>query len=413
MTRWWIVVLVAAAAVVLVITLGGGDDGGAARSAPSSDRARERLAALQRIADEHGGTRADGTAGDRATSEYLVEQLRADGYRVRTQEFPVPFYSETQPPSLVVGGRRVKEMRAFQFSPSGRVSGRVRAIDDLGCRASDYRGLQSGEIALVRRGDCFFVIKAAHAERAGAAAVLIANDQRGPTPGSLYEPRDGIPVLGVARDAPFAGRRATVRVQAESEDRETTNVIAETGPEDADRASWPAATTTRSPPGRASTTTAAAPSRCWTIAEHVDADRLPDGTALRLGFWGAEEIGLVGSRRYVNSLGAEQRRRIVAYMNLDMVGSPDAAPAVYDTGNRDRGDAAPPPPTRCAAGAPGRQLRSCVVRDVQHPDRRDLHRPRRLLPRGVRHAAQRRPCGARAVHARGRGGAARPGALTA
>jgi Zn-dependent M28 family amino/carboxypeptidase len=164
--------------------------------------------------------------------------------------------------------------------------------------------------------------------------VLIANDQPGPTPGSLYEPRDGIPVLGVARDAPFAGRRATVRVQAESEDRETTNVIAETGPEDADRVVMAGGHHDSVPAGPGLNDNGSGTVALLTIAEHVDADRLPDGTALRLGFWGAEEIGLVGSRRYVNSLGAEQRRRIVAYMNLDMVGSPDAEPAVYDTGNR-------------------------------------------------------------------------------
>ena len=331
MSRWLIAGLVVAAAVVALVALGG--DGRGARPA-ARDRAGQHLAALQRIADEHDGMRAAGSAGDRATSEYLVQQLRADGYRVTTQDFRVPYYRERQPPRLVVDGRRVKQICAFQFSPSGRATGRVRAADGLGCRARDYRELQRGEIALVRRGDCFFVIKALHAARAGAAAVLIANDQPGPTPGSLYEPRNGIPVLGVVRDAPFAGRRATVRVQAESETRETTNVIAETGPADADRVVMAGGHHDSVPAGAGLNDNGSGTVALLTVAEHIDADRLPPGTALRLGFWGAEEIGLVGSRRYVNSLGAEQRRRIVAYMNLDMVGSPDAEPAVYDTGNR-------------------------------------------------------------------------------
>jgi aminopeptidase S len=51
---------------------------------------------------------------------------------------------------------------------------------------------------------------------------------------------------------------------------------------------------------------------------------------LRFGFWGAEEIGLVGSRRYVAGLDAGERRRIAAYVNLDMVGTPEASPEVYD-----------------------------------------------------------------------------------
>jgi aminopeptidase S len=53
---------------------------------------------------------------------------------------------------------------------------------------------------------------------------------------------------------------------------------------------------------------------------------------LRFAFWGAEEIGLVGSRRYVDDLEAAERRRIAAYVNLDMVGSPDSEPQVYDGG---------------------------------------------------------------------------------
>jgi Iap family predicted aminopeptidase len=331
-TRWLIAALVAAAAVVAISLLGGDDDGGP--SARARDRAGEHLAALQRIADEHDGTRAAGTPGDRVTSEYLVEQLLDDGYRVSTQDFRVPVYRVKRAPRLVVDGRAVKEIHAFQFSPSGRVTGRVRQIPALGCRARDFQLLQRGEIALVRRGECLFVIKASLARRAGAAAVLIANDQPGPTPGSLYQPRDGIPVVGVTGDERLAGRRATVSVQATSERRETTNVIAETGPADAGRVVMAGAHHDSVPQGPGLNDNGSGTVALLTIAEHVDADRLPPATALRLGFWAAEEIGLVGSRRYVDGLGAEERRRIVAYVNLDMVGSPDAEPAVYDTGNR-------------------------------------------------------------------------------
>ena len=66
------------------------------------------------------------------------------------------------------------------------------------------------------------------------------------------------------------------------------------------------------------------------IAEELGGRRVPDGTALRFAFWGAEEIGLVGSRDYVEGLSSAERRRIAAYINLDMVGTPDAEPAVYD-----------------------------------------------------------------------------------
>jgi Zn-dependent M28 family amino/carboxypeptidase len=53
------------------------------------------------------------------------------------------------------------------------------------------------------------------------------------------------------------------------------------------------------------------------------------GARVRLAFWGAEELGLIGSRRYVRDLPAAERERIAAYLNLDMVGSPEPAQGVY------------------------------------------------------------------------------------
>ncbi|MBQ1088263.1 M28 family metallopeptidase [Streptomyces sp. B93] len=51
---------------------------------------------------------------------------------------------------------------------------------------------------------------------------------------------------------------------------------------------------------------------------------------LRFAWWGAEELGLVGSRYYVNNLPAAERARISGYINLDMVGSPNPGYFVYD-----------------------------------------------------------------------------------
>jgi hypothetical protein len=327
--RWLIAGLAAGAVVVgFAVARDGGEEQRAARRDPMEGHLR----ALQRIADESRGTRAAGTPGDRATGEYIAARLRAAGYRVTTQPFRVPLYRETAPPRLVADGRRVRDIRTFQFSPTGRASGRVRAIPDVGCRARDYAALQPGEIALVRRGDCFFVIKVGLARRAGAAAVLVANDSAVPTPGSLFRPARGIPVLGVRQG--FSARRAAVRVQAESETRSTTNVIGEIGEADAARVVMAGAHRDSVPAGPGLNDDGSGVVALLTIAERLPADRLPPGSLLRLGFWGGEELGLLGSRRYVNGLPDAERRRIAAYINLDMVGSPRAKVAVYDSGDR-------------------------------------------------------------------------------
>ncbi|MFG2464012.1 M28 family metallopeptidase [Streptomyces canus] len=51
---------------------------------------------------------------------------------------------------------------------------------------------------------------------------------------------------------------------------------------------------------------------------------------LRFAWWGAEELGMVGSRFYVNGLSTASRSRISGYLNFDMIGSPNPGYFVYD-----------------------------------------------------------------------------------
>ncbi|MEU2504189.1 M28 family metallopeptidase [Streptomyces sp. NPDC007863] len=51
---------------------------------------------------------------------------------------------------------------------------------------------------------------------------------------------------------------------------------------------------------------------------------------LRFGWWGAEELGLVGSKYYVNNLATTERAKLKGYLNFDMIGSPNPGYFVYD-----------------------------------------------------------------------------------
>jgi Zn-dependent M28 family amino/carboxypeptidase len=55
----------------------------------------------------------------------------------------------------------------------------------------------------------------------------------------------------------------------------------------------------------------------------------PENT-VRFAWWGAEELGLVGSTAYVEGLSQAERDRIALYLNYDMVGSPNYIFMVYD-----------------------------------------------------------------------------------
>jgi Zn-dependent M28 family amino/carboxypeptidase len=325
--RWSLLlfVIVFAAVAALVVAQRRGEPEPEARAQPRS--LADHLRELQRIADENGGTRAAGSPGDAATADYIEQQLRDAGYRVTRQTFRVPYYRESAPPRLVSGGRHVRPVRTLQFSPGGRAAGRVRAAG-IGCAPGDFAGLRDGEIALVRRGSCFFRIKAANAQRAGAAAVLVVDQNERPVAATLARPGLRIPALalGSAAGEGLAGRRATVTVRAASEQRETASVIGETGPEDAPRVVMAGGHLDSVPAGPGLNDNGSGVAALLYMAERL-ADR---GRPLRFGFWGAEEIGLVGSRNYVTELSGAERQRIAAYVNLDMVGSPDSEPEVYD-----------------------------------------------------------------------------------
>ncbi|MEU6755936.1 M28 family metallopeptidase [Streptomyces sp. NPDC046685] len=51
---------------------------------------------------------------------------------------------------------------------------------------------------------------------------------------------------------------------------------------------------------------------------------------LRFGWWGAEELGLVGSKYYVSQLPSTERAKFAGYLNFDMIGSPNPGYFVYD-----------------------------------------------------------------------------------
>lgn len=200
----------------------------------------------------------------------------------------------------------------------------------LGCETGDFAALRDGDVALVERGECFFRDKALNAQRAGAAGALAVDQEREPVAATLQRPGLRIPVLALGSDAGegLAGRRATVTVEAVSSRRETASVIAESGPADASRVVMAGGHLDSVPAGPGLNDNGSGVAALLAVAERLAPRDLP----LRFGFWGADEIGLVGSRRYVSALDNAARRRIVAYLNLGMVGSPDSEPQVYDGG---------------------------------------------------------------------------------
>ncbi|GAB3443309.1 M28 family peptidase [Actinophytocola sediminis] len=73
------------------------------------------------------------------------------------------------------------------------------------------------------------------------------------------------------------------------------------------------------------------------VALTVASQNLAPAKRLRFGWWGAEERGLVGSTNYVNNLSATERATIDAYINFDMIGSPNPGYFVYSASGQPSG----------------------------------------------------------------------------
>jgi Iap family predicted aminopeptidase len=293
---------------------------------------REHLSALQEIAERNDGNRAAGTPGDEASVRYVREQLRVAGWRVRLQSVSFPYFDQRSTPR-VDGLSAGEDFRTLSYSGSGRVEGPVRRLG-LGCRRGEFGALEEGEITVVTRGVCFFRVKARNAESAGAGALLIVDPESDEPPSAtLGAPGIGIPVLALGAAAGESlGTRAEVQVDAVSERRRTVNVIAETARGRGERVVMAGGHLDSVKAGPGINDNGSGVAALLELAGALGG-RAP-GARVRLAFWGAEELGLIGSRRYVRALGDEARERIAAYLNLDMVGSPEPARGVYSDADR-------------------------------------------------------------------------------
>jgi len=319
--------------------------------AVSGDNINRHLIALQRIADQNGGTRAASTAGYNRSAEYIAGKLADAGYDVTRQKFPF-VYDETTAERLTSGGASYDAVR-MSYSPStpdGGVTAPLVAVpvdDTPGCGRADYDDVDvTGKIALIKRGTCTFYDKQQYAAQAGAVGAVIYNDERGPVLGTLGEPGQ-IPTAGVPRAQgekliEQAGEKATLTIEGVTENRTTYNVIAQTKTGRKDNVVMAGAHLDSVPGGPGINDNGSGAAGLLQTALALGGEPKVEN-AVRFAWWGAEELGLVGSDHYVEQLSFEQQLDIAMYLNFDMIASPNAGYFVYDGDDSDGVGAGPGP----------------------------------------------------------------------
>jgi Zn-dependent M28 family amino/carboxypeptidase len=318
----------------------------------TGDNAFRHMEELQRIADANGGNRALGTPGYDASVEYVARVLRDAGYTVETPEFTARSFS-AEAVRLTVDGTPTAAT-VLEFSPStpaGGINGPLAVLppdETPGCDAADFAGVPAGAVVLVRRGTCPFGVKSTNAAAARAAAVLVANNLDGPLDqATLGDVTGALPTAGLSKadgDA-LAGRTgAAVNLVLATtiEERPSRNVIAQTTTGNPDNVVMAGAHLDSVAAGPGINDNGSGTAALLETAVQLGAAPAV-ANAVRFAFWGAEEEGLIGSTRYVAGLSEADRQRISLYLNLDMVGSPNAAYLAYDGDNSDNEGAGPGP----------------------------------------------------------------------
>jgi aminopeptidase Y len=317
---------------------------------------REHQAAFQAIADANGSTRVSGSPGYDRSVDYARGVFEAAGYNVTVQPFQFQTFISLSPSILEQvapppAGPIANSIMAY--SGSGDVTAAVTALPappadaTPGCEVGDFAGFPAGNVALIRRGACTFAIKATNAYNAGAAGVIIYNNQPGVINGTLgngFTLNIGVTSVTQAvgdqlaatpglimrlKTDTFRGIATTYNVLAESASGDSTNVVmagahldsVNAGPGIQDNGSGSAA--------------------ILEVAQQMA--KVNPRNKMRFALWGAEESGLVGSTYYVNNLSQADRDQIALYLNLDMIGSPNHVFFIYDGDDSDGVGAGPGP----------------------------------------------------------------------
>jgi Zn-dependent M28 family amino/carboxypeptidase len=306
----------------------------------TADAMMAHLSKLQDIANANNGTRAVGTPGYEASVDYVVSTLRNSGFEVQTPEFSARVFHGDKP-AVTVGGKTV-EARALDFSlgtPLDGVSGPLVIAptgDSRGCKPVDFDGLPvQGAVVLVDRGTCPFAQKEDAAAQRGAVAMIVADDvdeqQMGGTLGADTDVK--IPVVSVTKSTGVQLRAqpgpTTIKLNASVQSFKARNVIAQTKTGSPTDVVMAGAHLDSVPEGPGINDNGSGVAAVLETALQLGSSPSVHN-AVRFGFWGAEELGLIGSRNYVESLNLDGIKDIALYLNFDMLASPNPGYFTYD-----------------------------------------------------------------------------------
>jgi aminopeptidase YwaD len=268
------------------------------------------------------GSRPAGSEAEREAARYLEQQLHAFGYDAVLQPFTFDVFRDAGS-RLDVLSPQVLSLAVDPMESTADGIAEAQLVEAGIGEPDDFPANTAGNIALIERGTLYHRDKVANAAAAGAVAAVIYNDEPGLFRGDLSEPStipalalsqaDGEALLAMIQSGPVTVR---LEVRTETGVRDSQNVVAR--PPDGECRVVAGGHFDSVPAGPGANDNASGSATVVEMARVAAADGDFDDVCFVL--FGSEEIGLLGSAHYVESLTAAQSDNLEGMLNFDMVG---------------------------------------------------------------------------------------------
>jgi aminopeptidase YwaD len=268
------------------------------------------------------GSRPAGSEAEEAAADYITSQLESWGYEVEQQPFVFEAFADLGTTLEIVSPQQqMLEPLPMRSTIAGLVEAEIVGAG-LG-RPGDFPTDATARMALIERGEIEFTDKVANATAAGAAAAIIYNSDPGAFSGLLRR-ESAIPAVSISREEGqliidlLAAGPVTIRldVRVMMGPNPSQNVIGRP-PQEACQV-FVGGHYDSVAVGPGANDNASGTATLLELARAVADDDEMDPVCF-LAF-GAEEVGLFGSREFVADLALEERQAAIAMLNLDMVG---------------------------------------------------------------------------------------------
>lgn len=274
------------------------------------------------------GIRAAGTDGEKRAANYIRDELAKYGYDAALQQFPIQVFVDVKTSlDLLSPQQRAVDAAALGGSTSGTIEGGL--VGAGRGFPQEFPSGTTGSVVLIERGDITFSEKVANATAAGAAGVIIYNNDSGSFTGQLTA-GSRIPAAAISREDGQAlldlikAGTTTVRltVETRTDTNQSQNVVAK--PPGKQCRLVVGGHYDSVPAGPGANDNASGTATAIEMARAMAADGVFDPVCFVL--FGSEELGLLGSAAYLRSLSPDDTAALKAMLNFDMLAVGDAWP---------------------------------------------------------------------------------------